>query len=54
MKQFKYVFAVALLLAGVIICMAGRLLLKYVTFGTAILTVICATDTILYLIGDGI
>ena len=54
MKEFKYVFATALLLAGVIVCMAGRLLIKYVTFGSAILTVICATDATLYLIGDGL
>ena len=49
-KEMKYVLALLGLLSGLLICMAGRLLLNYVIFAMTIVACIAASNLMAYAI----
>ena len=50
LKSLKYVFAVIGIFGGLLTCVAGRLLLKYIQFASVVCAMICITNAILFFI----
>lgn len=54
LKELKYVFALAGLVGGIMMCVAGRLFLSYMVFISVVGSVIAASNLIAYTIAGGL